>query len=55
MYGYNVKINGNTPSNKKAICLEYYNKKDEIISFMEKHKIHRLIVCEDGDIEIYTR
>lgn len=56
MYCYSVKINGITPSNEYDICLEFdHTKTDEIIAFMERHNIHRLIVCEDGGIEIYTR
>lgn len=56
MYSYSVKINGVTPSNEYDICLEFGNTKtDKIIAFMKKHNIHRLIVCEDGAIEIYTR
>lgn len=56
MYCHSVKINGITPPNEYDICLEFdYTKTDEIIDFMKRHNIHRLIVCEDGGIEIYTR
>lgn len=55
MYMYDVKINGITPSNDFSICMEFTTvKKDEILDFMTKYNIHRLIVCEDGGIDIYT-
>lgn len=55
-YSYSVKINGITQENDYDIALEYhYAEPDRIIEFMTKYNIHRLIVCEDGDINIYTR
>ena len=56
MYTCSVKINGVTPSNEHDICFDFANTKTyEIMDFMKRHNIHRLIVCEDGGIEIYTR
>ena len=59
-YGYSVAIDGVCLEVLQAgdIANEYYYKVDghgelEITLFMEKHNCDRLIVCEDGGIEVY--
>lgn len=55
-YVSSALINGETPHNEYDIVMEFDNlHTNEIAEFMEKYNIHRLIVCEDGCIEIYTR
>lgn len=55
-YCYNVLLNGEEPPNRRDIVSDFDDKStDAITKFMEKYNVHRLIVCEDGGIKIYTR
>lgn len=51
-----VKINGDTIPNEYGICLEFDEARPYgIIDFMKRYNIHRLIVCENGDIDIFIQ
>ena len=59
-YGYDVAVNGiglEVEERRKIkndfYCISYYSHKEDVVDFMKKHSCDRLIVCENGSIEIF--